>query len=163
MDDIFDKVREYAYKSKDEASKLTKQVIGKTGNIITQTKLNFTVSDIESKIKDIYTEIGKRVYERYEAEGTICEPMDDLCSKIDDLKAEAEDLKEKLAELKDSLKCPKCGEFNKSSAVFCSKCGTELKTTEDKADEVTEQFEADYEEDDSQVVIIKPKKPEGKE
>ena len=50
MDDIFDKVREYAYKSKDEASKLTKQVIDKTGNIITQTKLNFTVSDIESKI-----------------------------------------------------------------------------------------------------------------
>ena len=163
MDDIFDKVREYAYKSKDEASKLTKQVIGKTGNIITQTKLNFTVSDIESKIKDIYTEIGKKVYEQYETEGNISDSMSDLCSKIDDLKAEAEDLKEKLAELKDSVKCPKCGEFNKNTAVFCSKCGTELKATEDKGDEATEQFAADDEEDYSQVVTIKPKKPEGRE
>ena len=152
MDEIFDKVKEHAGRAKDEAAKLTRQVVDKTNSLITQTKLNFAVSETESKIKDIYTEMGKTVYEKYAEEGSVCECMQDSCAKVDELKAEAADLRAKLAELKETVRCETCGEYNKKTASYCSKCGARL--SEEKSDSV-------YEEDeDDQVITIKSKKPE---
>lgn len=152
MDDFFDKVKEQAYKAKDNASKITKQIVDKTGNIVGQTKLAFAANETEDKIKDIFAELGKTVYEKYKADGDICECMEERCKKIDVLYEEVAELRSKLAELKDSIKCQNCGEFNKKSADFCSKCGNSLKAKADYED-----FSYRYDDDD--VISIKSVKP----
>lgn len=154
MDEIFDKVREHAEKAKDEAAKLTRQVVDKTNSLITQTKLNFAVNETETKIKEIYTQIGQKVYEKHLSGHDVAEELEESCLKIDELAAEAEALKERLAEVKDSVKCPECGEYNKKTAAFCSRCGNSLKNAED--------FEKPEEEaeDSERVAIVKPRKPE---
>ena len=67
MEEVFDKIKEHANKAKDSAVQVTKTVIEKTNNIVNQTKLKFSISETKSKIKDIYTEIGKSVYETYKS------------------------------------------------------------------------------------------------
>ena len=59
MDDILGKVKEHAAWAKDEAAKLSKHVYEKTNNVIGKTKISFAISETESKIKDVYAEIGK--------------------------------------------------------------------------------------------------------
>lgn len=187
MDEIFDKVKEHAYKAKDEAAKITRQVMDKTNNIITQTKLNFALNETEGKIKEFYTEMGRKVYEKYQESGEVCECMQESCTKIDDLQSEVSDLRKKIAELKDSVKCPECDAYNKKTSSFCNKCGCPLadeneyqdvKTdledvvddmkdkVEDVVDDVCEAMDNAVEATEEavkKVVTIKAKKPENKD
>ena len=62
---------------------VTKTVIEKTNNIVNQTKLKFSISETKSKIKDIYTEIGKSVYDNYKSTGEVIDDMEEKFAKID--------------------------------------------------------------------------------
>lgn len=150
MEEMFDKIKEQAYKAKDGAVKLTKTVIGKTNNVVNQTKVKFAISETEDKIKEIYCEMGKTAYERYKDSGNCCESVAEKCGKIDALMDELSDLKEQLAELKETVKCPNCGGYNHTDDAYCSKCGEKL------------QVEVDVDEDE-QTVTITAKKPENDE
>lgn len=146
MEEMFDRIKEHAYKAKDGAVKLTKTVIGKTNNVVSQTKVKFAISETEDKIKEIYGEMGKAAYERYKESGNCCDGVAEKCGKIDALMEELTELKEQLAELKETVKCPNCGGYNHAEDAYCSKCGEKLDT-----DDYT---------DDRQTVIINAKKPE---
>ncbi len=155
MDEFFYKVKEQAAKAKDEAAKLAHQMVDKTNNLMTQTKIGFAVGETEDKIKEIYTNMGEKVYNRY-TEGTLlCECMRESCEKLDELMEELADLKEKLSEVKNSVKCEKCGESNPKTACYCAKCGAAL-----KEDDYTVES---YKEDEVEAVIIKPRKTEDNE
>ena len=154
MEEVFDKIKEKAYKAKDGAVKLTKNVIDKTNNVVNQTKLKFAISETENKIEDIYAEIGKVVYEKYvDTNEACCDFVAEKCGKIDALKEEAADLKEQLAQLKETVKCSACGAYNSAEDVYCSKCGAKLYNVEDD-------FEEDID-DSVNVVTIKARKPSG--
>ena len=77
MEEVFDKLKEHANKAKDSAVQVTKTVIEKPNNIVNQTKLKFSNSETKSKIKDIYTEIGKSVYENYKSTGEVIDDMEE--------------------------------------------------------------------------------------
>lgn len=181
MDDFLGKVKEQAAWAKDEAAKLGKQVYEKTNNVIGKTKISFAISETDSKIKDVYSEIGKLVYERYAAGEDICEFAKESCEKIEALLKEKADLNEKLAELKETVKCAGCGKNNAADASYCSGCGSKLDVTrknggiefEDEPiavyseDICTDADTAEVSDDDSvelkkvkKVVTIKAKKPE---
>lgn len=166
MSDFFEKVKANAFKTKDEAVKIGKQVMDKAGNVVSQTKLNFAVNDAENKIKDIYAEIGKMVYSSYKADNMCCEAAKENCEKIDKLFEEVEALKEQIAELKDSVKCPNCGSLNKQGSAFCSKCGAPVEGSSDSTAEEDNDAENVYDEEESapetvkKVITIKAKKPE---
>ena len=133
---------------------VTKTVIEKTNNIVNQTKLKFSISETESKIKDIYTEIGKSVYENYKSTGEVIDDMEEKFGKIDAMTEEVNELKEQLYQLKENVKCPKCGAYNHSDDVYCSKCGERIyNVNSDDTDSY----------DDDEVVIINAKKPETEE
>ncbi|MDD6484328.1 MAG: hypothetical protein PUF72_07120 [Clostridiales bacterium] len=149
MDDFFDKVKKHAYSAKDTASKLTKQLVDKTSNVVGQTKLTFAANETEHKINELYADLGKTIYEQYKDGGEVCDCMLERCQKLDDLNEEATEIRAKIAELKDSIKC-ECGEFNKKTADFCSKCGKHLKHDEP---------ENSYEDSEDQVISIKAKRP----
>jgi len=133
---------------------VTKTVIEKTNNIVNQTKLKFSISETKSKIKDIYTEIGKSVYENYKSTGEVIDDMEEKFAKIDAMTEEVNELKEQLYQLKENVKCPKCGAYNHSDDVYCSKCGERIyNVNSDDTDSY----------DDDEVVIINAKKPETEE
>ena len=128
--------------------------IESTNNIVNQTKLKFSISETKSKIKDIYTEIGKSVYENYKSTGEVIDDMEEKFAKIDAMTEEVNELKEQLYQLKENVKCPKCGAYNHSDDVYCSKCGERIYN-------VNSEDTDSYEEDE--VVIITAKKPETEE
>ena len=133
---------------------VTKTVIEKTNNLVNQTKLKFSISETKSKIKDIYTEIGKSVYENYKSTGEVIDDMEEKFAKIDAMTEEVNELKEQLYQLKENVKCPKCGAYNHSDDVYCSKCGERIyNVNSDDTDSY----------DDDEVVIINAKKPETEE
>ena len=152
MDEFFDKVKGYANIAKDEATKITKQVVDKTNNIMSQTKLNFSINETEGKIKEIYEAVGEKAYKKYVGGAEPCECMKESFEKLDELKSELADLNEKLAELKQSVKCTGCGEANSKTAKFCANCGAAMS---DAVDEFVDT--AAYEDD---VIEINPKKSE---
>ena len=166
MDEIFDKIKGGATKAKDGAARIAKEVAKRTSNVITHTKLSFAVNETQSKIKDIYSEIGKTLYAKY-LDGADCgDDFADSFDQLDKLLDEIEALNSKIAELKNSLKCPECGVYNPNESDYCSKCGARLiKETEAEEEDadIEEAFtEADTEDDeeDEEVIIINPKKPE---
>ena len=153
MEEVFDKLKEHANKAKDSGAG-DKTVIEKTNNIVNQTKLKFSISETKSKIKDIYTEIGKSVYETYKSTGEVIDDMEEKFAKIDAMTEEVNELKEQLYQLKENVKCPKCGAYNHSDDVYCSKCGERIyNVNSDDTDSY----------DDDEVVIINAKKPETEE
>ncbi len=147
MEEMFDKLKAQASKLKDSAVKITKTVVDKTNNVASQTKIKFAISETQDKIKDIYAEMGKTVYDKYKSEGDICECMAEKCTKIDALFEEVAELNKQLAELKETVKCPQCDAYNNADDVYCSKCGGKMENAEQ------------YEEEEEQVIIINPKKP----
>lgn len=130
MEEVFDKIREQANKAKDGAVKITKTVIDKTNNVVNQTKLKLAIAETKEKIEDVYTDIGKAVYEKYLTDGEIADYVSEKCSKIDALSEEAAELSERLSELKENVKCQSCGAYNHSDDVYCSKCGEKLVNNE---------------------------------
>ena len=62
MSDFFEKLKTGAYKTKDEAVKIGKHVIDKANGAVNVAKLNYAINDTENKIKDIYVEVGKKLY-----------------------------------------------------------------------------------------------------
>lgn len=146
MDEFIGKVKEQASKAKDEAVKIGKKAYDKANTALSVGKLSIAIGETESKIKDEYKEIGRIVYEKYLAEGAVCnEDIKARCEVIDALLVEKMSLKTKKAELKESVACPECGDYNKKGAVYCSKCGAKLEC--DSKDEYKTDTEESY--DDS--------------
>ncbi len=172
MGDFFDKVKSGAGKLKKNATKVTKQVVRKTNDAVSQTKLNFAINETESKISEIYEEMGRNVYRKYLKDGDVCESMQESCSSIDKLFAEIDDLKEKVAELKHSIKCPKCGDYNNSGSAYCSSCGERLnddseeEEVPDSVNDVDDEIESETEETverSKRVVTIRARKSASQE
>lgn len=169
MDEFFDKLKDGAYKAKGGAERIAKEVAKRTSNAITYTKLTFAVNEAQKKVNDVYTEIGKNMYEKYlEGEG-YADTFTASFEQIDRLMDEISALNEKTAELKNTLKCPECGASNPAEADYCIKCGSHLshETDDDYEDDIDSAYEEaesladdDDEDDDDDVIIINAKKPE---
>ena len=122
MEEIWEQIKEQAVKVKDSAVQLTQKFIGKTNNVVDQTKIKFAMSDTQSKMEDIFTKIGSAVYKSH-TDGVEAPEFTEIFAKLDDLKHEYEDLKEQLCRLQDTKQCPKCNTYNNNENDYCSKCG----------------------------------------
>ncbi len=180
MSDFLDKVKSGANKMLDEVAKAAKTASQKTNNAVTQTKLSYSVHETEGKIKAVYAEMGKKIYDACKAGGEAPEFAESV-EKIDKMYEEIAELKTKIAELKESVQCEQCGEYAKAGSKFCPKCGAALTTiaedlaaefvenvvpevaveTEEAAEEAAESAKEvnDTDEPAKRVVTIKAKKP----
>ena len=62
MSDFMDKLKKNAFMAKDEAFKFGRHVWNQAENMVDRTKVNIAINDTESKINDIYAEIGEKIY-----------------------------------------------------------------------------------------------------
>ena len=96
-----------------------------TTKIAREAKLKMKITENKGKIKDMYQEIGRKVYENHVREENI------------ELK-ETEEARKEILVLNNKKLCKKCFAEIEKDAMFCSKCGekqTEEKTVFEKAEE----------------------------
>ena len=116
--DFFDKLSK-------KASKAYKVTADKTGKIAKETKLKLKMSDLKSKIEEIYENIGEIVYQGYKSEEQIEEKINEKCKEIDGINKEINSLEEQCIELRDKKICVNCKQEINKTVKFCPNCGTE--------------------------------------
>lgn len=119
---------------------LGKKTTETTVRIATEAKLKIEIAENKEKIKELYEEVGRKVYENHIREKNIDinEFIKDDCSKIDELSKEIEEARKGILILNDKKMCKKCFAEIDTDAIFCQKCGvrqTEEKTILEKAEE----------------------------
>lgn len=156
MDDIMSKIKSTASKAKEGAGKFAKIFAKRTSNAISSTKLSISISEANSKIKDIYTEIGETMYEKYLNNEATDPEFETAFQQIDKLMVDIGELYDKKAELKNAQRCKTCGALNNEDADFCSKCGATLECDDFK------DVAVDEDEDDTidEVITITPEQGE---
>ena len=110
----------------------------KTGEIAQEAKLKMKMNENKAEIKDLYQEIGRKVYEKHTlSEGIdIKVDLEEECVKIDILSAEIETCLNKIRELKNKKQCPNCFNEIDLDSRFCNHCGTKQEVQEAREVEV---------------------------
>ena len=104
-------------------SDTAKAAAKKSGSVVEVTKLNMNISTEEEKIRKIYNDIGKQLYEDY-AEGKIVgEKLLEFCTRIDEILANINEMRLKILELRNVKACLNCGMELDLEMEYCYKCG----------------------------------------
>ena len=91
------------------------------------TKLNMAVSESETKINEIYSEIGYKVYCAYR-ENPLEEVKEEI-GQIRELEEAMEACKLQIQAINAMNSCPRCGAKIKPEMMFCSSCGMKLQVS----------------------------------
>ncbi len=122
---------------------------GKAGHFVDSYKLNMKLIDAKGELKSELEELGKIVYENYDVDEKI-ELKPEIISQIKTVKEmyeQVEKLKLQVAFMKNRILCKSCGHNNEVGALYCTKCGENLKKEGTPIEEETEKND-DFEEFD---------------
>ena len=99
----------------------------KTNKIASETKIKLKINDCKSKIKDLYQDIGKVVYQKFVLEGKleVKEDIQEQLSKIKEYTDKIEEYEKQILELTNLKQCENCKNKIDKNAKFCPECGTE--------------------------------------
>jgi rRNA maturation endonuclease Nob1 len=111
---------------KDKLGDAAKTAVQKSNELVEITKLKLAVSDAETKVTQIYKEMGEMVYAAFKSDDDIGEAIGQKCAEIDGKKAEIEELKQKINGLRDVKICPACNAAVDSASAFCASCGAKV-------------------------------------
>jgi len=133
----------------DIANKTYKSASQKTGEIAKEAKIKMKMNENKAKIKDLYEEIGKIIYQKHihEEEVKIKEDLDSYCSQIDELSKEQEKLQEEVLALKNKRMCENCYTEIELNSKYCPHCGFEQ--VEEKVEDINEENTAETVEEDN--------------
>jgi hypothetical protein len=95
----------------------------KSGNVVEVTKLNMNISAEEEKVRKIYTDMGKQLYEDYTEGKIVGEKLLGYCEKIDEIIGNIDGMRGKVLELRNVKACPNCGMELDMEMGYCYKCG----------------------------------------
>ncbi len=126
---------EFFEKLGKKASATYKTAAEKTSKIASETKLKMKIGDKKSKIEDVYTEIGKKVYQKYVLDGelNIKNDIDEELKRINELSDEIKEYEKEILALSDMRECVNCKNVIDKYAKFCQFCGA--KQPEEKIEE----------------------------
>lgn len=118
--DFFDKLSK-------KATETYKNVADKTNKMASESNIKGKMNENKKKITAIYTEIGKKVYQRYATDGNLDVKNDiqEELNRIDELAKEIEKAEEELLTLSGMKKCIKCNQNVPINSKFCPSCGAE--------------------------------------
>ena len=103
----------------------------KTSKLAKEAKLRMKINENKSNIKDLYEEIGKKVYEKHVREENIDinTDLEEECTKIDILTNQIEEILNECLELNNKKQCLKCFAKIDKDCKFCPECGTKQEDT----------------------------------
>lgn len=137
---------DFLNKLKNAANKTYKSASQKTGELAKEAKLKMKMNENKAKIKDLYEEIGKIIYQKHihGEEVKIKEDLNTYCSQIDEISKEQEKLQEEVLTLKNKRICENCYTEIELNVKYCPHCGFE---------QASEQFE-DIKEDKTEETVV---------
>ncbi len=118
---------EFLNKLGNIASETYKKTSKKTGDLAKEAKIRMKMNEDKGKIKDLYTEIGKFIYQKH-IDGAEIPPDEEIivfCKNIDELSEGIEKASDELLALKGKRVCENCHTEIDISVKFCPSCGTE--------------------------------------
>lgn len=138
---------------------LGKKQLKTTAKIATEAKLKIEIAENKEKIKDLYVELGRKVYENHvrEEELNIHDFITDDCLKIDEICKQIEQARKEILVLNNKKMCKKCFAQIQTDYIFCPQCGekqTEEKTVLEKAEQELEEVDISSE-NKSEAEIVK--------
>lgn len=104
----------------------------KSGSVVEVTRLNMSINAEEDKIRKIYTEMGKQLYEDHTEGKAVGDRLLEHCLKIDEIIDNIDGMREKILELKNIKACPNCGMELDIDMEYCYKCGRKQEEPEQK-------------------------------
>ena len=137
---------DFLNKLKNAANKTYKSASQKTGEFAKEAKLKMKMNENRAKIKDLYEEIGKIIYQKHihGEEVKIKEDLNTYCSQIDEISKEQEKLQEELLALKNKRICENCYTEIELGVKYCPHCGFEQEDiNEDTSTETVENNETE--------------------
>ena len=142
------------------ASETYKKTSKKTGELAKEAKIRMKMNEDKAKIKDLYEEIGKIVYQKhmYKEEVSVEEDVNSYCSQIDELSEEVEKALDKLLALKGKRICENCHTEIEIKVKFCPSCGTEQPEIPVEEYEEDKDEKKESEEDVKEAEIVDDKK-----
>lgn len=125
---------------------LGKKTSKTTTKIAREAKLKMKINENKVKIKELYEEIGAKIYQKYirEEDLNIKDELNEECSKLDKLSKEIEEARMEILKLNDKKLCIKCFAEIEKDMQFCPKCGkkqNQERTVLEKAEEKLENAE----------------------
>ena len=119
---------------------LGKKTSETTAKIATEAKLKIEIAENKERIKDLYIELGRKIYENHVREENlnIHEFISDGCSEIDEISKQIEQARKEILILNNKKMCKKCYAEIETAYLFCPECGEkqkEEKTILEKAEE----------------------------
>lgn len=122
--DFFDKLGK-------KASETYKYTAEKTSKFAKEAKLKMAMNENKSDIRELYEEIGKKVYMYHvnsdDTNMNIETVLKEYCIQIDQICDEVEDKRKELLTLKDKKQCPNCFDEIEAECKYCPNCGYEQK------------------------------------
>ena len=108
---------------------LSKKTTETTAKIATEAKLKIEIAENKERIKDLYIELGRKVYENHVREENlnIHEFISDDCSKIDEISNKIEKARKQILVLNNKKMCKKCYAEIETEFMYCPKCGEKQK------------------------------------
>ena len=103
--------------------KFTNTIAKTSGELIKSTKLSINLASEEEKLKNLYTEIGKKVHEIYIYGGALGAAFDEHIKLVEAQRDKISELKNRIDAVKGTKTCVKCGRTMDRAAEFCPKCG----------------------------------------
>lgn len=106
-------------------SDIGKKTSETTSKIARETKLKMKINENKAKIRELYEQVGKKVYQKHvrEEDFKIKDFITDECLKIDKLSKEIEEARKEVLILNHKKMCKKCFAEIETDAAFCPKCG----------------------------------------
>jgi chromosome segregation ATPase len=105
-------------------SKTADIAIKKSEELLNISKINIEISSIQSSIEHLYTEIGERIYKRYEKGKFSDHELEEYFKGINKYKKELKELKKQIYQIKDKKACKNCGAEVNSQTKYCPACGS---------------------------------------
>ncbi|AWZ49627.1 hypothetical protein C3495_12840 [Clostridiaceae bacterium 14S0207] len=131
-DSLKDTLSKISISAKDVAEnvvKVTKEgantVAKKSSELVELSKLNSCISSEETKIKELYTSIGKTIYEKHTNNIYVDPDVVEICEDIREKQFKIKILEQRVQDLKKFDTCTKCGHNLKEDSRFCPNCGLE--------------------------------------
>ena len=121
LDTTMDKAKDAAEEMVDKAKDMAEDAADKAKNFAEVTKLNHQISQCESRMRDVYVEIGKKFYE--ENKNNPSEEYEGLFVQIANENMNIANIRAQVSRIKGVIYCPSCGAENSAENIFCCKCG----------------------------------------
>ncbi len=147
FEDLSKKVSDATNSAKETTSKMAKE-----------SKLKKSISENESKINNMYSEVGRKVLEQKGNNEQVANTLEEYAGKIQALKDEIVSFRNEILLLNNKKRCPKCNAEVDSTSAFCPTCGADLKVdTEVVEEKVNEEQSAESLEKASEEIATETK------